>query len=216
MQCGAVRFAIDPRSKDAQRPFCLRLICRETGFTMETVDSSAGIQSLYAALAADADRNQLILDDVLTALQEGRSPILLTERRDHLEYFAIRLRAFTRHLVILRGGMGAKERREIALQIAAIPRQEERLLLATGRYIGEGFDDARLDTLFLALPIAWKGTLMQYTGRLHRLRPDKTEVRIYDYVDRRVPVLARMFEKRLKGYRALGYTLDDGQANSDG
>ena len=82
---------------------------------------------------------------------------------------------------------------------------EERLLLATGRYIGEGFDDARLDTLFLAMPVSWKGTLVQYTGRLHRLSPGKTEVRIYDYVDREVPLLARMFEKRMRGYRAIGY-----------
>jgi superfamily II DNA or RNA helicase len=82
-------------------------------------------------------------------------------------------------------------------QLASIPAAEERLVLATGRYIGEGFDDARLDTLFLALPVAWKGTLVQYAGRLHRQRPDKSEVRIYDYVDRNVPVLARMFVKRI-------------------
>jgi len=84
---------------------------------------------------------------------------------------------------------------------------KERLVIATGRYIGEGFDDARLDTLFLALPVSWKGTLTQYAGRLHRLHPDKTEVRIYDYVDRDVPMLARMFERRLRGYRAIGYTI---------
>jgi superfamily II DNA or RNA helicase len=82
------------------------------------------------------------------------------------------------------------------------------LVLATGRYIGEGFDDARLDTLFLTLPMSWKGTLVQYAGRLHRLHPDKSEVRIYDYVDRNVPMLARMFERRLRGYRAIGYSTD--------
>ncbi|MDB4409727.1 restriction endonuclease subunit R, partial [Gammaproteobacteria bacterium] len=89
------------------------------------------------------------------------------------------------------------------------PKDEERLILATGRYIGEGFDDARLDTLFLALPVSWKGTLIQYAGRLHRLHPDKTEVRIYDYVDRGVPMLARMFERRLRGYRAIGYSAEE-------
>ncbi len=101
--------------------------------------------------------------------------------------------------------MGVKERREVKEQLAAIPNREERLVLATGRYIGEGFDDARLDTLFLALPVSWKGTLIQYTGRLHRLHPGKTEVRIFDYADREVPMLLRMFEKRLRGYRAIGY-----------
>jgi superfamily II DNA or RNA helicase len=142
---------------------------------------------------------------VLNALEEGRSPILLTERKDHLEYLAGRLRPAAKNLVILQGGMGAKQRRELAAQFAAIPGDEERLVLATGRYIGEGFDDARLDTLFLALPVSWKGTLVQYAGRLHRTHPDKREVRIFDYVDREVPMLMRMFSKRLRGYRAMGY-----------
>jgi superfamily II DNA or RNA helicase len=101
--------------------------------------------------------------------------------------------------------MKPKERRETMARLAEIPGNEERLLLATGRYIGEGFDDARLDTLFLAMPVSWKGTLVQYTGRLHRLHPEKAEVRIYDYVDSEVPMLARMFERRLRGYRAIGY-----------
>jgi len=105
--------------------------------------------------------------------------------------------------------MGAKARREVRARLAAIPADEERLVLATGRYIGEGFDDARLDTLFLAMPVSWKGTLVQYTGRLHRLHPGKTEVRIYDYVDREVPMLLRMFERRLRGYRAIGYARDE-------
>jgi superfamily II DNA or RNA helicase len=115
------------------------------------------------------------------------------------------LRRFARHVVVLRGGMGAKERRQLGAQLAAIPDAEERLVRATGRYIGEGFDDARLDTLFLAMPISWKGTLIQYSGRLHRLHPNKTKVRIFDYVDREVPMLMRMFEKRLRAYRAIGY-----------
>jgi len=139
------------------------------------------------------------------ALEEGRSPILLTERKDHLEYFATRLAHVAQTLVVLQGGMGAKADRAARAQLDSIPPNAERLLLATGRYVGEGFDDARLDTLFLALPVSWKGTLVQYTGRLHRLHPGKREVRIFDYVDREVPVLLRMFEKRLRGYRAIGY-----------
>src|SRR3989441_4991540 len=144
-------------------------------------------------------------DDVTTALAEGRSPILLTERKDHLEFLAAGLGGVARHLVVLRGGMTPTERRAAAAPLGAIPHAEPRLLVATGRYIGEGFDDARLDTLFLAMPVSWKGTLVQYAGRLHRLYPGKTEVRIYDYVDRSVPLLARMFAKRLRGYRAIGY-----------
>ena len=100
-------------------------------------------------------------------------------------------------------------------KLTSLPDGEERLILATGRYIGEGFDDDRLDTLFLAMPISWKGTLVQYAGRLHRLRPGKDEVRIYDYADRAVPVLRRMFERRLKGYRAMGYVREDSSAVVD-
>jgi len=204
MQLGPIRVAIDPKSQTALRPFAHKLVVRETDFKTSS-EGMPSIQELYAALAADERRNRLILDDVIQALEQGRSPILLTERKDHLEYFAARLEKFTRHLVVLQGGIGAKQRREVKARLAAIPNGEERLVLATGRYIGEGFDDARLDTLFLTLPVSWKGTLVQYTGRLHRLHQGKTEVRIFDYVDRDVPMLLRMFEKRLRGYRAIGY-----------
>ena len=151
----------------------------------------------------------MILNDLLQAVEEGRSPILLTERREHLEFFVTRLEKSGHHVVVLRGGMGARQRRAVAEQIASIPENEKRVLLATGRYIGEGFDDARLDTLFLGMPVSWKGTLVQYAGRLHRIHAGKAEVRIYDYVDRNSPTLMRMFHKRLRGYRAMGYESQD-------
>ncbi|MGB5718154.1 MAG: DEAD/DEAH box helicase family protein, partial [Gammaproteobacteria bacterium] len=207
MQLGPVRFTVDARSQAAHHPFNHNLIIRETGLCID--DEDLRIQEIYQRLTADKQRNNLIFDDVLQALEEGRSPILLTERKEHLEYFADRLRKFTRNLIVLQGGRSAKRRRDDLDRLAAIPDDEERLVLATGRYIGEGFDDARLDTLFLALPVSWKGTLIQYAGRLHRLHPDKTEVRIYDYVDRDVPMLARMFERRLRGYRAIGYSTEE-------
>jgi superfamily II DNA or RNA helicase len=208
MQLGPVRFTVDPRSQAAQRPFMHKLIVRETKFKMMS-EATPSIQQLYAALSTDEKRNRLILDDVIQALEEGHSPILLTERKDHLEYFAAHFKRFTRNLVVLQGRMSTKERHQAKGRLAAIPGNEERLILATGRYIGEGFDDTRLDTLFLALPISWKGTLIQYTGRLHRLCASKTEVRIFDYVDREVPMLLRMFENRLRGYRAIGYAKDE-------
>jgi superfamily II DNA or RNA helicase len=204
MQLGPVRFAVNPKSQAAQRPFAHTLVVRETSFKT-SCEKPATIQELYAALAADEKRNQLILDDVIGALEQRRSPILLTERKDHLEYFAAQLSRIARHVIVLQGGMSSLARRKMTQQLAAIPDTEERLVLATGRYIGEGFDDARLDTLFLALPVSWKGTLIQYAGRLHRLHQAKQEVRIFDYVDHEVPVLWRMFQKRLRGYRGLGY-----------
>ena len=205
MQLGPVRFSVDAKTQAGKRPFEHRLIVRETAFRMSGSEEAPGIQEIYAGLARDELRNQMILNDVIRALEDGRSPLLLTERKDHLEYFATHLARVARHLVVLQGGMGAKAHRAVGAQLAAIPANEERLVLATGRYIGEGFDDARLDTLFLAMPVSWKGTLVQYTGRLHRLHPGKSEVRIFDYVDREVPMLLRMFEKRLRGYRAIGY-----------
>ena len=116
---------------------------------------------------------------------------------------------------MLKGGTSAKRRRETLAELEAIPENEERLVLATGRYIGEGFDDTRLDTLFLTMPVSWRGTVVQYTGRLHRAHPGKSEVRIYDYVDSRVPVLARMFQRRLAGYRSIGYQADESAEGAD-
>jgi len=206
-QLGPIRHAVDPRRQAARRPFEHLLLVRETSFHIDDSDGVPGIQEIYGRLALDDARNTLILDDVIRALQDGRSPIVLTERRDHLDFFAERLERVARNLVVLRGGLGEKRRRAAMEMLTAIPEDEERLVLATGRFIGEGFDDARLDTLFLTMPVAWKGTLVQYSGRLHRARHGKTDVRIYDYVDRAVPMLARMFKKRLKGYRAMGYRI---------
>jgi superfamily II DNA or RNA helicase len=210
MQCGPVRFVIPPNSRGAARPFEHRLVCRNTTFSGALGEGA--IQQQYAALVVDENRNKQILEDIDQVLVEGRSPIVLTERKDHLEYLAAQLAPRVRHLVVLFGGRGAKSERLALKQMASIPDDEERVVLATGRYIGEGFDDARLDTLFLTMPVAWKGTMVQYAGRLQRLHPSKAEVRIYDYVDVRVPMLARMFDKRLGAYRAMGYEVDSAGA----
>ncbi len=202
MQLGPIRHVMG-LAAGGHPAFVRRLVVRETPF--EGDGAGQGIQELYAALAACQARNDQLFDDVLVALEEGRSPILLTERRDHLDCLARRLRPFARNLVVLHGGRGAKQRREALAALTAIPGDEERLVLATGRYAGEGLDDARLDTLFLAMPFAWRGTLVQYAGRLQRAYATKREIRVYDYVDRSAPVLVRMFQKRLRGYRALGY-----------
>ena len=207
MQLGPARFIADRKSSIA-RPFAHRLIVRETAFEL-VGDPDRSIQHIYRALVHDDARNALILDDVIGSLAAGHSPIVLTERKDHLELLADRLRGFSKHLIVLSGGVGARKSREALATLDAIPEDEERLVLATGRYIGEGFDDARLDTLFLTMPVSWRGTVVQYTGRLHRSHPGKTEVRMYDYVDRRVPVLARMYERRFAGYRSIGYHLAD-------
>lgn len=213
MQCGPIRFRINAREQAKSRPFDHVVIPRNTQFRIPVEAEDLGIQDIYALLAADNDRNSLILEDLLKAVRARRSPLLLTERTEHLEYFAEKLEGLIQNVVVLHGGVGAKQRRIIAEQIATIPDGEERVLIATGRYIGEGFDDARLDTLFLTMPISWRGTLQQYAGRLHRLHNSKQVVQIYDYVDIGVPVLMRMYKKRLKGYQAIGYAIKPASGN---
>nr|WP_245590386.1 helicase [Aneurinibacillus terranovensis] len=131
---------------------------------------------------------------------------MLTDRTSHLEYFENRLKNFAKNVIVLRGGMGKRKWKEIQDQIRSIPADQERVFLATGRFAGEGFDDARLDTLFLVTPISWKGKLQQCAGRLHRLYEPKREVQIYDYVDMEVSMLMRMYKKRLRGYISIGYS----------
>lgn len=205
MQLGPQRVTVDAQTQAAERPFDHRVIARATAFRLPDGWEQAGIQDIYGQLASDAARNDLILNDVIAAVDEGRSPLLLTERKDHLSFFAEHLSGFVRHLVIFQGGTGKRARKALTEQLANIPNQEERLILATGRYVGEGFDDCRLDTLFLTMPVAWKGVVTQYAGRLHRINDSKRDVRIHDYVDGHVPVLERMFAKRLRAYRAMGY-----------
>ena len=210
MQCGPVRYRVDDRQQAASRSFVHHVIVRRTEFVLQTQSDDQpqpGIQEIYALLAMDPIRNQMIVDDVVEAVYVGRSPVLLTERREHLAYFANALAGKVKNIIVLSGGMGSKQRAFVMDQLKQIPQEEERLIIATGRYLGEGFDDARLDTLFLALPIAWRGTVAQYAGRLHRNYDRKSEVIIYDYVDDQVPVLAGMFGKRKKGYKAIGYEL---------
>jgi superfamily II DNA or RNA helicase len=210
LQLGPVRFAFSSKTEANETTFARRLIVRETAFRLHQDRANATIQDIYRELVPDEERNRLILNDVAAALREGRSAIVLTERRDHLDFLDRELVREAPNRVVLRGGMTAKARREAMERLSAFGECEPRLVLATGRFIGEGFDHALLDTLFLALPVSWRGTLVQYAGRLHRRAHGKTEVRIVDYVDRAVPMLARMFHKRLRGYKAIGYVLDEG------
>jgi superfamily II DNA or RNA helicase len=217
MQCGPIRFNMSARAMREITPFEHRVTPRYTEFcpTFELTDLT--IQDVYAALAKDTVRNEMIADDIVRALSRGRCPLLLTGRTEHLQYFALRLQNTARHVFVLKGGMGKKQRQLNAQELTSLPPEESRVILATGSYIGEGFDHARLDTLFLAMPISWKGTLQQYVGRLHRLHHGKRVVQVYDYVDNLVPMLAKMYQRRLKGYAAFGYvtTPEDPSTHQD-
>jgi superfamily II DNA or RNA helicase len=210
MQCGPVRHSVNARTQASESGLKYRVKRRPTDFHLPTHLSCLDrppMPAVYAALAQDAKRNDIIFNDVLEALEAGRSPVVLTERKDHLDYLQGRFSHFARNLVVLKGGMSAVERKASKAALA-VSNDQERLILATGRYIGEGFDDQRLDTLFLTMPISWKGTLAQYVGRLHRRHEGKMEVLVVDYVDEAVPLLARMAGKRRAGYGALGYIIE--------
>ncbi len=210
MQCGPVRYRGNTKQQAAAHPFQHTVTVRPTDFRPlrpANPNVRQQFQELYEELIADEERNRLVLQDVLQSVREGRSPLILTERNEHLDSLAKQLEPEVRHLVVLRGGMRKKELDAISARLAAIPTEEARVILATGRFVGEGFDDARLDTLFLTLPISWHGTIAQYVGRLHRLYDGKREVRVYDYADLNVPMLARMFDRRCRGYEAVGYRM---------
>ncbi|WP_046720931.1 TOTE conflict system archaeo-eukaryotic primase domain-containing protein [Heyndrickxia coagulans] len=205
MQCGQIRFKISPKDQAKIKPFKQKFIVRKTDFTSQIED----IRKLYKELAEDKKRNDLIFQDVLQELEAGRSPIIITERVSHIEKLTKAFHGFVKNIVVLTGKMSRKEKQQQFQYLSAIPDDEERLIIATGKFIGEGFDDARLDTLFLAMPVSWKNTLQQYVGRLSRDHAGKEEVRVYDYVDIRVPLLKNMFAKRITGYKSLGFVSKD-------
>jgi superfamily II DNA or RNA helicase/very-short-patch-repair endonuclease len=210
MQCGPVRHRVSAKAQAASRPFEHTVIVCPTAFQSqksEGPDARLEFHALYQELVENETRNQRICDDIVRAVTKGRTPLVLTERNQHLDLLASGLFGRVPHLVVLRGGMSRKERDAAGDQLAAIRPDEGRVILATGRYVGEGFDDARLDTLFVTLPVSWRGTIAQYVGRLHRLYDGKAEVHVYDYADVNVPMLARMFDRRCSGYEAVGYTI---------
>lgn len=204
MQCGPVRYKITSQKNSTESLLRYRLITRTTNFLCPWSDEDK-IHNLWPQLIADEERNQMIFNDILNALEEKRSPIILTERKEHLETLKQKLQNFVKNIIVLHGGMKTTVRKEMIAKLAEIPDTEERLIIATGQYIGEGFDDPRLDTLFLAMPFSFKGKMVQYAGRLHRQYRGKTEIRVYDYVDANIPVLLRMHKRRLRAYKALGY-----------
>ncbi|GAB1366532.1 DEAD/DEAH box helicase family protein [Candidatus Cloacimonadaceae bacterium] len=209
MQCGPIRYKVDAKSQVLQRSFTHKVITRQTTFSMikPSEDDEIKITDIYQTMVEDTRRNDMILDDIIAAIVAGRSPLVLTERTAHVDFFVQKLAGFSKHVIALKGGMGRKQLKAVMDKLHSIPDEDERVIIATGKFIGEGFDDSRLDTLFLTMPISWKGVLQQYAGRLHRAHDNKTEVVIYDYVDMNEPMLANMYRKRLKGYEGMGYAV---------
>jgi superfamily II DNA or RNA helicase len=209
MQCGPVRFkskeaaAADPASE------VIRLLIPRFTAYREISDDKLTYLQIIQRLSADQARNRLIVKDVAQCLQEGRTPLVISHLTDHVELLATLLRPLCRNVILLTGARSASERKEETARLMAIPDTEHLVIVATDKYIGEGFDYPRLDTLMLTLPIFWKGSVIQYVGRLHRAYKGKTETRTYDYIDVRIPMCDSMYKKRLRGYRIAGYQLGD-------
>lgn len=206
MHCGPIRYRADAKREADKRPFDHYVIPRFTGFRIpsDREEADMSIQEFYSGIAVDEFRNEQIIDDVLKAHTSGRNTLILTERTVHVDLLARKLREKIPEVMTLTGGKSAKETKTILAKIAEAT-AAQLTLVATGRYIGEGFDEPRLDALFLAMPISWKGTLQQYAGRLHRLFEGKKEVQVYDYIDIHVKALEKMYRKRLAGYAGIGY-----------
>jgi superfamily II DNA or RNA helicase len=206
MQCG--RVVANVASHAVQKDFEKFLVPRWTFFNYMNPlvgPDDVAIHDIYAAMTENKQRNQMICDDVSAALSKRRACIVLSERKEHLNVFENYFRGRTDNMVVMTGGMTVKERAAAMDKLKSISPESELLILATGAFLGEGFDEARLDTLFLTMPISWKGTLAQYAGRLNRDYAGKENVIIYDYIDDKIPMMTAMYRRRLSGYRTLGF-----------
>ncbi|MDO9572462.1 MAG: DEAD/DEAH box helicase family protein [Candidatus Omnitrophota bacterium] len=206
MQCGPIVYQAKQHKVGLGISGCF-LMPRITSFDCEWTDRS-NIYDLWPKLLADIGRNEMIVADVKRTVAEGRFPLILTERKEHLAILEKMLKPHIENLGVLYGGIGIKERRRVFDKLNSSS-DAPKAILATGAYLGEGFDDPRLNTLFVAMPIAFKGKVIQYAGRLHRKHHTKTDIRIYDYVDQKVSVLAAMYKKRLKAYKTMGYEVKE-------
>ncbi len=209
MQLGPIRYKVSAKDQAKVLPFEHILIPKYTTFKSALEEENKDIQKLYKELIKNDERNLMIFNDVLAELDKGSVPLILTERLEHVNDLVKMLNGFAKNIITLTGGMSRIEEKEKFSSLRQITDNQEMVIIATGKYIGEGFDYSRLDTLFLAMPFSWKGTLQQYVGRLHRVHEQKTVVKVYDYVDNNEPMLKSMFEKRMKGYKDLGYKLSD-------
>ncbi|GEK90984.1 TOTE conflict system archaeo-eukaryotic primase domain-containing protein [Alkalibacterium kapii] len=214
MQCGDIRYQDDAKKQAEKRPFSHTLVTRFTPLD-QSIKEGDNLQDLYSDLINNDNRNRLIVEDVLENAKEKRYSLILTERIEHIKILKALLEEELDNVFVLSGNQGKKKNNEVMEKLEAHESDVPFVIISTGKYIGEGFDDSRLDSLFLAMPFSWKGRLQQYAGRLHRLHEGKSDVRVYDYADIHLPVLERMYQKRLKGYASMGYELkSDNQENS--
>lgn len=203
-QCGPTRHEITPGAVEGTELVRRELVVHHT--TTEVTEEEAGhIQDVFRVISEDEQRTAQICDDVHDACASGRTCLVLTQRTEHIDAMVAALAALGDQALVLRGGLGQRARQAVADAIATRDPKHGIVLIATGSYLGEGFDWPELDTLFLAFPLAFKGRVVQYVGRLLRTHEGKHHVELHDYVDSRIPVLDRMHTKRLPAYTTLGF-----------
>jgi superfamily II DNA or RNA helicase len=203
MQCGPIRH----RAKNAINAPDQLLVIPHLIETLPANESSDSIQHLFSSLTENPARNQLIANDIMSAYRNGHKILVLSERVSHLSVLEQLLKNNIPELHVLHGKTPKKERTAIMTRLEELPPDSPRVLIASGKLVGEGFDHPPLDTLFLTMPLSWKGTLQQYAGRLHRNHVDKEIVQIHDYIDSGYLQLERMWQKRRTGYSAMGYQI---------
>jgi len=212
MQCGPVLHTMEETK--AQSLIARQVILRETTFRMnEATSAQTANHEIWQALVTDKDRLHLVASDVITALHEGRFPLVLSDRKDHLESLLAEITAMQADrqtsAFLVTSDTGMRTRNRMMEEIRAMrERGESPFLLSTGSLIGEGFDLPELCTLVMAMPLSFKGRLVQYAGRLHRESAGKNDVRIYDYVDVNLGFGITMFRKRLATYKKMGYSVE--------
>jgi superfamily II DNA or RNA helicase len=199
MQCGPIRYSFNSKDQISEQTFQRYLISRFTSYRC-LLNENPSYAAIMQDIADDETRNQQIVDDVKAAVSAGRTPIVITTLRSHVTQLATLLSPHISHVIELVGAASATAKRMAMTQLSEVPDGEPLVIVATGKYVGEGFDYPRLDTLFLAMPISWKGTIAQYAGRLHRSHQGKLDVQIFDYVDIHNPICEKMYRRRLKGY----------------
>ena len=209
MHLGPIRYKVDAKQEAKKRDFEHYIVPRFTSTRMPLFKKQDEwhITEIYKHICESNYRNELIVADIVHAIDTGRNPLVLTERTSHIDQLVNLMSEKDFEVIVLSGNLKTSERKESIRKIRALREEDRFVIVATGKLIGEGFDEARLDTLFMAMPIAWKGTIAQYAGRLHRNFEGKEEVLIYDYVDVHIPVLERMYHKRLTAYRSVGYSI---------
>jgi very-short-patch-repair endonuclease len=207
MQCGPVRHRVEAKDHEFTAALDRRILVRPTRFALPPEfmeDDSPDFVSLMDVLIRDEVRNRLICAEAQAALQKDRSIVVLTERTEHVEMLSHMMKEQHVSVVSVRGGMSKSD---LKSELNRLEARRDSVLIATGKFIGEGFDHACLDTLILAMPISWKGTIAQYVGRLHRRSEGKDRVEVLDIADLNVPMLGRMFDRRCRAYEKLGYKI---------